>query len=76
MVPLLSGQSSGRESQNVAVLEFVWEKLSESSTFVKYAMTRGFEHYEMALIAPGHGIFNHMLTSLDLSRTAFQWLRN
>lgn len=60
MVPLVSGQSSGRECQNVAVLEFVWETLSESSTFVKYAMTRGYEHHEI----------------LDLSWTAFKWLRN
>lgn len=58
MVSLVSGQSSGRECQNVAILEFVWERLSESST--KYAMTRGYEHHEI----------------LDLSWTAFKWLRN
>lgn len=47
MVLLVTGHSSGRECENVAVQEFVWERLSNSSTFIKYAVARGYEHHEI-----------------------------
>jgi len=59
MVPLVSARSSGGECENVAVLEFVQERLSNNSwSSVKYAMSRGYEYHEIS----------------ELSRTAFKQL--
>lgn len=59
MVAFVSSHSLGSECENVAVLEFVQEKLSNSSTFIKCAVTRGYEYLEIT----------------ELSQTAFKLLK-